>query len=242
MSVYTNASLLDGNFSSPTRFPARATSSSSCHPNTGQTRGSCERAIIVLSGLSCPGVGDYEDDSVVHFVMFSLTYEFWAIFQNFSQGGYSHLQGLGGMQPGSQGGGRPSASNEPAADPKKYLLWHTRLSLPFWGCRLEGQPLVVLIRSFCWATCCNNKFVLILAHSCALVKTCLRARAVSWLRLRRVVNDRPQRFLIDEVLSSSGLGLQGGSRRRLGGQQELKSNTTHLRASLFLSCFISTPP
>lgn len=68
-----------------------------------------------LPGLSCPGVGNYEDDSVVHFVMLSLTYEFWAIFQNFSQGGYLHLhlQGLGGMQPGSQGWCL-SASNEPA--------------------------------------------------------------------------------------------------------------------------------
>lgn len=211
-------------------------------PPVHQTQATPGRAVSVpslfLSGLSCPCVGNYEDDSVVHFVMLSLTYELWAIFQNFSQGGDSHLQGLG-MQPGSQGG-RPSASNEPAADPKRYFLWHTRLSLPFWGCRLEGQPLAVLTRSFCWATCC--KFVLILAHSCALIKTCLRVCAVSWLRLRRVVNDMPQRFLIDEVLSSSGLGLQGGSRRRLGGQHELKSNTTHLRASLILSCFISTPP
>lgn len=118
MSVYMNASSLDGNFTSPSRRPARGTSSSR-RPNTGHTRESCERALIVLSGLSCPCVGNYEDDSVVHFVMLSLTYELWAIFQNFSQGGYSHLQGLGGCSRGAKGGGRPSASNEPAADPKK---------------------------------------------------------------------------------------------------------------------------
>lgn len=238
MSVYKNASSLDGNFSSPSRGPARGTSSS-CRPNTGHTRESCERALIVLSGLSCPCVGNYEDDSVVHFVMLSLTYELWAIFQNFSQGGYSHLQGLGDAAGEPGGGAHLLRTNQPPT-PRGTSCGTRDFHCRFGGVVLEGQPLVVLIRSFCWATCC--KFVLILAHSCALIKTCLRVRAVSWLRLRRVVNDMPQRFLIDEVLSSSGLGLQGGSRRRLGDQHELKSNTTHLRASLILSCFISTPP
>lgn len=93
---------------------------------------------------SCPGVGNYEDDSVVHFVMLSLTYELWAIFQNFSQGGDSHLQGLGGMQPGSQGGGRHLLQTNQPPTPRGTSLWHTRLSLPFWGVVLEGQPLVVL--------------------------------------------------------------------------------------------------
>lgn len=212
-------------------------------PPVHQTQATPGRAVSVpslfLSGLSCPCVGNYEDDSVCSFRNALAYIRALGNLPEFFPGWRLALAGVGGMQPGSQGG-RPSASNEPAADPKRYFLWHTRLSLPFWGCRLEGQPLAVLTRSFCWATCC--KFVLILAHSCALIKTCLRVRAVSWLRLRRVVNDMPQRFLIDEVLSSSGLGLQGGSRRRLGGQHELKSNTTHLRASLILSCFISTPP
>lgn len=88
-----------------------------------------------LPGLSCPDVGNYEDGSVVHFVMLSLTYELWAIFQNFSRGGHSHLQGSGGVARAP--GGDLSASNEPDANPKKYpvvyLLLHTRLSLPFWG-------------------------------------------------------------------------------------------------------------
>lgn len=170
--------------------------------------------------------------------MLSLTYEFWAIFQNFSQGGYLHLhlQGLGGMQPGSQGWCL-SASNEQPVDTKKYLLLHATFISVLGLFGLEGLPVVVLVSIFVFflllATYC--KFSLTQAYySCALIKTCLRLCAVSWLRLRRVVNDMPQRFLIDEVLSSSGLGLQGGSGRRLGGQHDLKSNTTHLRASLHL--------
>ena len=160
-----------------------------------------------LPGLSCPGVGNYEDDSVVHFVMLSLTYEFWAIFQNFSQGGYLHLQGLGGMQPGSQGWCL-SASNEPARrHTKKYFLLHATFISVLGLFGLEGLPVIVLVSSFVFflllATYC--KFSLTKAYSCALLKTCLQLCAVSWLRLRRVVNDRPQRFLIDGVLLSSGL-------------------------------------
>lgn len=87
--------------------------------------------------------------SVVHFVMLSLTYEFWAIFQNFSQGGYLHLQGLGGMQPGSQGWCL-SASNEPARrHTKKYFLLHATFISVLGLLGLEGLPVVVLVSNFC---------------------------------------------------------------------------------------------
>lgn len=101
----------------------------SSQPDAGHTRG---RAAS-LSGLSRPWAGNYEDDSVVHFVMLSLTYELWAIFQNFSQGGHSHLQGLGVCSRGARGwGDRLFCFKRATRQHPRSTSSCTRLSLPFW--------------------------------------------------------------------------------------------------------------
>ena len=91
--------ITDGNFTSPSRFPARGTSlflSSTKHRPYPGGRSHCLACPVPASGIM-------RMISVVHFVMLSLTYELWAIFQNFSQGGHSHLQGLGGAAAGAPG-------------------------------------------------------------------------------------------------------------------------------------------
>lgn len=95
-----------------------------------------------LPGLSCPGVGNYEDDFAAHFVMLSLTYEFWAIFQNFSQGGHLPAPaGVWGCSPGARGVPICFKTDQPPTPTSKLLVrdyctsCRTRLSLPFWECR-----------------------------------------------------------------------------------------------------------
>lgn len=135
MSVYKSASSLMAT-SVPRSVSLLVEPLSSLINQTQATPGSAV-SMPSLSGLSCPGVGNYEDDSVVHFVMLSLTYEFWAIFQNFSQGGHTGPCRGWGMQPGSQGVGL-SASNEPARQPQVVQAVAHDFDFRFGGSRSSG--------------------------------------------------------------------------------------------------------
>lgn len=137
--------ITDGNLTSPSRSPARGTS---CFL-INQTQAIPGRAAL-LSGLSCPGVGNYEDVSVVHFVMLSLTYEFWAIFQNFSQGGHSHLQGLGGCSRGARGGGDAYLlqTNQTPIPRSTHFMSHATFIAVLGVSVLKGLPVVILVRFF----------------------------------------------------------------------------------------------
>lgn len=140
--------ITDGNLSSPSRFPFSwniflfSSTKHRPHPGGLWARHDC----LACPVLSCPGVGNHEDDSVVHFVLLSLTYELWAIFQNFSQGGT--CRGWGGCSRGARCGARwcPSASNEPAVNPNKYYLLHATLISVLGGVSLEDLPVVLLVR------------------------------------------------------------------------------------------------
>lgn len=126
-------------------FPSSWNLLFSHQPNTGHAG----RAAL-LSGLSCPGVGNYEDDSGVHFVMLSLTYELWAIFQNFSQGGHSHLQGLGGCSRGARGGGTAYLlqTNQMPTPRSTHSMSHATFIAVLGVSVLKGLPVLILVRFF----------------------------------------------------------------------------------------------